>query len=133
MDQKLGKSCISQRRKKYGWKRSTRTRTEKDKKDVSHVEKFVTEGNEKADELAKEGAMEDEGFVAQVRARFSSSEKKSTQRCSTQPAFTVWWRNGKTVKNSCRSREKSVPLRTRKEEKPGIERSGVLLPASTAV
>ena len=28
-------------------------RTEKDKKTMSHFEKFVTEGNEKADELAK--------------------------------------------------------------------------------
>ena len=28
-------------------------RTKKEKKDMSHFEKFVTEGNEKADELAK--------------------------------------------------------------------------------
>ena len=31
-------------------------RTRKDKKEMSHFEKFVTEGNEEADELAKEGA-----------------------------------------------------------------------------
>ena len=37
-------------------------RIKKDKKDMSQFEKFVTEGNEKADELAKEGAMLDEGF-----------------------------------------------------------------------
>ena len=29
---------------------------------MSQFEKFVTEGNEKADELAKAGAMLDEGF-----------------------------------------------------------------------
>ena len=32
---------------------SKRTAHGKDKKDMSHVEKFVTDGNEKADELAK--------------------------------------------------------------------------------
>ena len=37
-------------------------RTKKDKKAMSHFEKFATEGNEKADELAKEGAMLHEGF-----------------------------------------------------------------------
>ena len=31
-------------------------RTKKDKKDMSHFEAFVTEGNEKADEFAKAGA-----------------------------------------------------------------------------
>ena len=30
---------------------------------MSHSERFVTESNEKADELAKEGALLDEGFV----------------------------------------------------------------------
>ena len=44
-------------------------RTEKDKQDTSHFERFVTDGNGKADELAKAGAMLDEGFVAQVRAK----------------------------------------------------------------
>ena len=43
--------------------------TEKEKKDMSHFEKFVTEGNEKADELAKEGAMLDEGFMAEARTK----------------------------------------------------------------
>ena len=32
-------------------------RTKKDKKDMSQFEKFVADGNEKADELAKTGAM----------------------------------------------------------------------------
>ena len=34
-------------------------RTKKEKKDMSHFEKFITEGNEKADKLAKEGALLD--------------------------------------------------------------------------
>ena len=36
-------------------------RTKKEKKHVSQFERFVTEGNEKAHELAKAGAMLDEG------------------------------------------------------------------------
>ena len=38
------------------------------KKDRSDFEKFVTEGNEKADELAEAGAMLDKGFMAEARA-----------------------------------------------------------------
>ena len=51
-------------------------RTEKDKKDMSHIERFVTEGNEKADELVKEGAMWDEGFMAQARANTVQQERE---------------------------------------------------------
>ena len=50
-------------------------RTEKDKKETSHVEKLVTEGNEKADELATEGALLDEGFMAQTRAKTVKQER----------------------------------------------------------
>ena len=31
---------------------------------MTQFERFITEGNEKADELAKAGAMLDEGFMA---------------------------------------------------------------------
>ena len=34
-------------------------RTKKEKEKMSNIEKFVTEGNEKADELAKAGAMQE--------------------------------------------------------------------------
>ena len=50
---------------------ATAHRTEKDKKEMWHFGKFVTDGNEKADELAKAGAMLDDGFMAQVRANTS--------------------------------------------------------------
>ena len=42
-------------------------RTEKDKKNMLHFEKCVTEGNQKADELAKDGAMWVEEFMAEAR------------------------------------------------------------------
>ena len=49
--------------KKYWWKWSMSKRTaEKEKKEMSHFERFATDGNEKADVLAKEGAMLDERF-----------------------------------------------------------------------
>ena len=43
---------------------------------MSQFEKFVTDGNEKADELAKAGAMLDEGFMAQVRAKTVQQERE---------------------------------------------------------
>ena len=51
-------------------------RTKKDKKEMSHFENFVIEGNEKADELAKKGAMLDEGFVAEARAKTMEQERE---------------------------------------------------------
>ena len=49
-------------------------RTKRGKKDMSHFEKFVTDGYEKADELAKAGAMSDEGFVVETRAKSVQQE-----------------------------------------------------------
>ena len=37
------------------------------KKEMSHFEKFVTEGNERADEMAKEGALLEKEFMAEAR------------------------------------------------------------------
>ena len=51
-------------------------RTKKDKTEMSQFEKFVTEGNEKADELAKAGAKLDEGFVAEARATTEQQERE---------------------------------------------------------
>ena len=41
-------------------------RTKKEKEKMTQYERFVTEGNEKADELAKAGAFLDEGFMAEA-------------------------------------------------------------------
>ena len=51
-------------------------RTKKDKKDMSHFERCVTEGNEKADELAKAVAMLDEGFMAEAREKTMQQERE---------------------------------------------------------
>ena len=106
--------------------------TKKEKKEMSHFGTFVTEGNEKADALAKEGAMLDEGFMTEARAKTIAAgvEKRCMQPCSMQPAFTALWKNGRTVKSSSRSRKKSGPSWTRKARRRNIERSGVLRPTS---
>ena len=65
-------------------------RAEKDKKEMSRFERFVADGNEKTDELAKEGAMKD-GFMAQVRAKtFSAGKRRSVCSitvCGQLPLF----------------------------------------------
>ena len=43
---------------------------------MTKIERFVTEGNEKADELAKAGAMVDEGFMAEARAETMKQERE---------------------------------------------------------
>ena len=65
-------------------------RTEKEKKDMSHFEKFVTEGTEKADELAKAGAMLEDGLKTEVRAETMQQERRYTQHCSMRPASSAW-------------------------------------------
>ena len=46
---------------------------------MSLFENFITEGNEKADELAKQGAVMDGGEMAQVRACGRSSKHMKMQ------------------------------------------------------
>ena len=48
----------------------------KRKENMSQFEKFVTEGNEKADELARAGAMLDDGFMAEARAKTMQQERE---------------------------------------------------------
>ena len=51
-------------------------RTKKDEKEMSHFEKFVSDGSGRADELAKAGAMLDEGFMAETRAKTVQQERE---------------------------------------------------------
>ena len=51
-------------------------RTKKEKQKMTQFERFVTEGNEKANELAKAGAMMNEGFMAEVRADTMKQERE---------------------------------------------------------
>ena len=51
-------------------------RIEKERQHMSLIEDFITEGNEKADELAKEGAMLEGGDTAQVKAITIQQERE---------------------------------------------------------
>ena len=51
-------------------------RTKKETEKMTNIERFVTEGNEKADELAKAGAMPDQGLMAEVRAVTVKQERE---------------------------------------------------------
>ena len=56
---------------------------------MTKIETFVTEGNEKAGELAKAGAMLDEGFMAEVRAVTMKQESvRSLAICCQLPLFS---------------------------------------------
>ena len=55
------------------------------KKEMSQFEKFVAEGNEKADELVKAGAMLDEGFMADSAAR----ERRSARRLAVRSQLSL--------------------------------------------
>ena len=67
-------------------------RRKKERKHVSQFERFVTEGNEKAGDLAKAGAMVDEGFMAEARAETmqKARERGCMQHRSMRPASTAW-------------------------------------------
>ena len=76
---------------------------------MSNFEKFVTEGNEKADELAKVGAMLDEGFMAEMRAKTVQQERERERvevHAASQCAAT-WWKNGRIAKSSSRNQKKN--------------------------
>ena len=61
---------------------------------MSLFEKHVTDGNAKADELAKEGAMRDEGFMARTRARTVQQERERGVRsiAARSQLSLLWWR-----------------------------------------
>ena len=51
-------------------------RTKKEKEKMTQLERFATKGNEKADELAKVGAMLDEGYMADARVETMKQERE---------------------------------------------------------
>ena len=55
-------------------------------KNMSQFAEFVTEGNEKADDLATAGAMLDEGFMAEARAKTMQQEREEVYVASQYAA-----------------------------------------------
>ena len=51
-------------------------RTKKEKKEMSPLEKFVTEGNEKVEEFVQAGTILDDFFMAETRAKTVQQERE---------------------------------------------------------
>ena len=85
-------------------------RTKKEKKEMSHFEKFVTEGNEKADALAKAGAMLHKGFMTEARTETVQQEREYAALQCAASFHCLVKRNGKIVKNSSQNQKKSGSL-----------------------
>ena len=93
-------------------------RTKKDKKEMSHVGKFVTDGNEKADELPKAGVMLDEGFMAEARAKTVQQEREEVfaalQYAASFHCLVEEWNDCEELKP--RPKEKSTFVDQKREE-----------------
>ena len=68
-------------------------RCKKEKQQMSPSDIFITEGNEKADELAKEGAVMDGGVTAQIRANTVQHTYAASFRCLVEE-----WKECKELK-----------------------------------
>ena len=98
---------------------------------MSHFEKFVTESNEKADDLAEAGAMLDEGFVAEARAETVQQERKEVhtglQRAASFHCSVEEWKDCEELKP--KPKEKWIIVDQKKRGR-NIERSDTLKPTS---
>ena len=65
---------------------------------MTQLERFVTEGNEKADELAKAGAMMDEGFMAEARAETLKQERKEVRYAASFHCLVEEWKDCEELK-----------------------------------
>ena len=107
-------------------------RAKKDKQGMSLFECFVAEGNERAEErVKKEQYWMEELWRKSGPAQSSRKERRSTRRCSTQPAFIVRWRNGTIVKSSSQNQRKNELCRQKNWKQRSITRSGVRLQANS--
>ena len=107
-------------------------RTKKEKKEMSHFGRFVTEGNEKADELAK-GAILDEGFMAEARAKTMQQEREDVYApMQYAPSFHCFVEEWNCEELNPKPKEKWIFV-DKKERRRSIEWSGVLMPTSINV
>ena len=110
-------------------------RTEMDKKEMSHFERFVTDGNGKADELAKAGAMLDEGIMAEARAKTVQQEREEVYAALQYPAsfhcLVEEWKDCEDLKPQ--PKEKWTFVGKKREETRHRTECGVLRPTSIDV
>ena len=71
-------------------------------KQMSHFEKFITEGNEKADELARGGALLDKEFMKEARAETIAAGKRggvaALQHAASFHCFVEKWKGCEELK-----------------------------------
>ena len=133
----FGKNCTFQSQKKMlvEVEHVKAHRTKKDKKDMSHFGKFVTEGNGKADELANAGAMLDEGFMAEARATTVQQVREKVyaalQCAASFHCLVEEWKDCEELKP--KPKEKWIFVDKTRVRKRSIERSGVLRLTSIGV
>ena len=86
VDQDLGRFAQFGRKRHYGVSGACQGRlhrTKKEKKNMSHFEIFVTEGNEMADEMANAGAMLDKGSKGTRKGNYCSARETRGVRSFT--------------------------------------------------
>ena len=84
--------------------------TEKARQQMTLFEKFTTEGNEEAEELAKQGAMLDGGFVAQARASTIQQEREAVyaalQYAASFHCLVESWKDCEELQHKSKEKEK---------------------------
>ena len=84
------------------------------------LENFITEGNEKADEKAKEAAMLDGGFMAQARASTIQQEREEVyaamQYAASFHRLVEEWKDCEEL-NELESKQKWTFVDKKREEK----------------
>ena len=76
----------------------------------TQFEKFVTDGNEKADELAKAGAMSDEGFMSQTSDNGSAGTRRGARSLAVRSQPSQFGGGMERLKKSCRAAKRKVDL-----------------------
>ena len=97
-------------KKAHWWRSSTSNKAHRSKKEMQSVslfENFITEGNEKADEVAKEGAMLDGRRYGTGKSEHGLTGKRITFMQYVACFHCLVGKNGKIVKRSDPSQKRS--------------------------
>ena len=102
-------------------------RPKQEKKDMSHFQKFVTEGNEKADSQKRSNV--GRRFMAEARAKTMQQEVYAALQCAASfHCFVEEWKDCDELQ--AEAERKMGFLCTRKMRRQNIEWSGVRKPTS---
>ena len=128
-DQEMGRITQLDRNKCNGGCGARQGTPHEDEK--SHFEKFVTEGNEKADDLEKAGAMLDEGFMVEAKAEAMQQKRQEVYATLQYAAsFHCLVEERKDCEElKPKPKEKWIFVDQKKEGR-NIERSGARKPTS---